>query len=139
MIVLDTNVLSALMRPEPDPALDSWLDSLPPESVWTTTVTLFEVRYGLELLPAGRRRRRLEDAFVAVITGEIAGRVLMFDEAAALAAGTIAGALHRAGRNVEIRDIQIAGIVAARKATLATRNMRDFKGLGLPLIDPWSA
>lgn len=139
MIVLDTNVLSALMRPEPDPALDSWLDSLPPESVWTTTVTLFEVRYGLELLPAGRRRRRLEDAFVAVITGEIAGRVLMFDEAAALAAGTIAGALHRAGRNVEIRDIQIAGIVAARKATLATRNTRDFKGLGLPLIDPWSA
>lgn len=139
MIVLDTNVVSALMRREPEAVVLAWLDSLPSESVWTTSVTVFEARLGLEILPVGRRRRELEDAFAKVVEEDLEGRVLSFDQAAAHAAGRIAAERRRSGRTVEIRDVQIAGIVSARKATLATRNTRHFEGCGLALIDPWSA
>jgi predicted nucleic acid-binding protein len=138
MIVLDTNVVSALMRSEPDPVVVAWLDSLPPESVWTTSITVFEVRLGLEILLAGRRRWELEEAFAKALEEDFESRVLPFDQAAAQAAGRIAAERRRAGRTVEIRDIQIAGIVNIRKATLATRNTRHFEGSGLVLIDPWS-
>lgn len=138
MIVLDTNVISALMRSEPDPTAMAWLDELPPESIWTTSVTVFEVRLGLELLAAGRRRRQLEDAFAKALEEDFENRVLPFDQAAAQAAGRIAAERRHAGRTVEIRDVQIAGIVNARKATLATRNTRHFEGCGLTLVDPWS-
>lgn len=139
MIVLDTNVVSALMRREPDPVVVAWLDSLPAESVWTTSVTVFEVRLGLEILEAGRRRRQLEEAFAKTLEEDFENRVLPFDEASAQAAGRIAAERRRAGRTVEVRDVQIAGIVKARKATLATRNTRHFEGCGLVLVDPWSA
>lgn len=138
MIVLDTNVVSALMRRDRDEIVVAWLDGLPAESVWTTSITVFEVRLGLELLAAGRRRRLLEEAFKKALDEDLEGRVLPFDEAAAQSAGRIAAARQRAGRTVEIRDIQIAGIAAARKATLATRNLRHFEGLGVTLVDPWS-
>lgn len=138
MIVLDTNVISALMRPEPPSAVVEWLDGLPPESIWTTSVTVFEVRLGLEVLAVGRRRRQLEEAFEIALEEDFEGRVLPFDKAAAQAAGRIGAERRRAGRPIEIRDVQIAGIVSARKATLATRNTRHFEGAGLTLIDPWS-
>jgi len=138
VIVLDTNVVSALMRSEPDPNVVSWLDSLPAESVWTTSVTVFEVRLGLEILVEGRRRRHLEEAFAKALEEDFEGRVLPFDQPAAEAAGRIAAERRRVGRIVEIRDVQIAGIVKARKATLATRNLRHFEGCGLALVDPWS-
>jgi toxin FitB len=98
VILLDTNVVSALMRSEPDPIVVAWLDELPPESVWTTSITRLRDSHGLGL--AAERRR--------------------------------------AGRTVEIRDVQIAGIAAARKATLATGNLRHFEGLGLALVNPWA-
>ena len=139
MIVLDTNVVSALMRREPDPVVVAWLDELPPESVWTTSITVFEVRLGLEILAAGRRRRQLEDAFAKALEEDFESRVLPFDQAAAQAAGRIAAERRRAGRPVEVRDVQIAGIVNVRKATLATRNTRHFEDCGLVLVDPWSA
>lgn len=139
MIVLDTNVISALMRREPEPQVVRWLDGLPPESVWTTSVTVFEVRFGLEILAAGRRRRLLEEAFSRALEMDFEGRVLSFDHAAAEAAGRIAAERRREGRPVEIRDLEIAGIATARKATLATRNIRHFEELGLTLVDPWSA
>lgn len=139
MIVLDTNVLSALMRREADPIVVAWLDRQPPESNWTTAVTVFEIRFGLEILASGRRRRSLEDAFAKVLDQDFDGRVLPFDPTAAEAAAAIAAAQRRAGRPVEIRDVQIAGIVAARKASLATRNIRHFEGSGIALIDPWSS
>jgi predicted nucleic acid-binding protein len=139
VIVLDTNVVSALIRREPEAVVVAWLDRLPSESVWTTSVTVFETRLGLEILPTGRRRRELEDAFARVVEEDLEGRVLPFDQAAAHAAGRIAAERRRSGRTVEIRDVQIAGIVSARKATLATRNTRHFEGCGLALIDPWSA
>ncbi|HSS78273.1 MAG TPA: type II toxin-antitoxin system VapC family toxin [Thermoanaerobaculia bacterium] len=138
MIVLDTNVVSALMRKEPDPLAVSWLDGLPPESIWTTSITVFEIRLGLEILEAGRRRRQLEESFAKALEEDFEGRVLPFDQIAAQAAGRIAAERRRAGRTVEIRDIQIAGIVNIRKATLATRNLRHFEDCGLVLVDPWS-
>lgn len=139
MILLDTNVLSALMRRDADPVVVAWLDGLPAESVWMTSITVFEVRLGLELLEAGRRRRELEEAFAKALEEDFEGRVVPFDQAAAQAAGRLAAERRRAGRTVEIRDIQIAGIATARKATLATRNLRHFEGLGLVLADPWMA
>lgn len=139
MILLDTNVLSALMRREADPAVVAWLDSQPPESIWTTAITVFEIRFGIEILERGRRRKNLEDAFAKALEEDFEGRVLVFDQAAAEAAAAIAAEQRRAGRPVEIRDVEIAGIAAARKATLATRNTRHFEGTGIALIDPWSA
>ena len=126
------------MRSEPEPLVVAWLDGLPPESIWTTSVTVFEVRLGLEILPAGQRRHQLEEAFAKALEEDFEGRVLPFDQVAAQAAGRIAAERRRAGRPVEIRDIQIAGIVNVRKATLATRNTRHFEGCGLVLVDPWS-
>lgn len=138
MIVLDTNVLSALMRREADPVVVAWLDTQPPESIWTTAITVFEIRFGLEILANGRRRRSLEDAFAKALDEDFDGRVLPFDQTAAEAAAAIAAEQRRAGRPVEIRDVEIAGIAAARKATLATRNTRHFEGTGIALVDPWS-
>jgi predicted nucleic acid-binding protein len=97
------------------------------------------VRTGLELLEPGKRRRGLEEAFAQLLRSDLEGRVLSFDQSAAVAAGTLAAAGRRAGRPGEIRDIQIAGIATARKATLATRNTRHFADLGIELINPWSA
>jgi toxin FitB len=139
MILLDTNVVSALMQRDADPAVIAWLDAQPPESIWTTSVTVFEVRFGLEILPSGRRRRALEAAFQAMLDEDLEGRIVAFDETATQAAGRIAAERRRLGHPVEIRDVQIAGIAAARRAAIATRNVRHFEGLGLALIDPWSA
>lgn len=138
MILLDTNVISALMQREPDHAVVSWLDSQPPESIWTTAITVFEIRFGLEILASGKRRRVLEDAFSDMLADDFEGRVVPFDEAAAQWAGQFAAARRRTGRSIEIRDVQIAGIAAARKAAIATRNVRHFEGLGPRLLDPWS-
>ena len=137
MIVLDTNVLSVLMRRDTDPIVVRWLDRQSSESIWTTAVTVFEIRFGLDLLPPRRRRRGLEDAFRTILDEDLDGRILPFDQAAAEASATISAHRRRAGRPVEIRDVQIAGIVAARKARLATRNVRHFDGLNIALIDPW--
>jgi predicted nucleic acid-binding protein len=138
VIVLDTNVISALMRVEPEAEVAEWLDAQPSESVWTTSITVFEVRVGLELLQPSRRRQRLEAAFERLLSEDLAGRALSFDLAAAQAAATVTARLRRAGRPVEIRDAQIAGITIARRATLATGNARHFRDLGVRLVDPWS-
>jgi toxin FitB len=137
VIVLDTNVLSALMRTRPEPPVVQWLDRQPADSVWLTSVTVFEARFGVALLPKGRRRTALERAFEHVITDDLAGRVLTLDEAAASTAAQIAADRQRAGRTVDLRDTLIAGIAQARRATIATRNLRHFEGLDVPVVDPW--
>jgi len=114
MIVLDTNVLSALMRREADPAVVAWLDLQPSESVWTTAVTVFEIRFGLELLAPGRRRRQLEDAFSRGLDEDFQGRILPFDHEAAQEAASRAAERRAVGKPVDFRDIEIAGIVCAR-------------------------
>src|SRR5207237_164922 len=119
VILLDTNVLSALMREAPEAAVIGWLDRQPAESIWISSVTLFEVRLGLGLLPAGRRRRALDAAFARLLEEDLQNRVLDFDSSAAIEAATIADERQRAGRPVDLRDTQIAGIALARRATLA--------------------
>jgi toxin FitB len=139
VIVLDTNVLSALMRTKPDAVVVEWLDRQPADSVWVTCITVFEARFGLALLPKGRRRSRLEQAFDRVLTEDLASRVLNLDETAAGTAGLLAAERQRAGRVVDLRDTLIAGIAQARRATIATRNTRHFEGLDIPIVDPWHA
>ena len=125
------------MQREADPAVVAWLDSQPSESVWTTAVTVFEIRFGLELLAPGRRKRQLEDAFSRALDEDFQGRILAFDAEAAEEAASRAAERRAVGKTVDFRDIEIAGIVSARRATLATRNVRHFMDLGIELVDPW--
>ena len=139
MIILDTNVISALMVRERDPTVVAWLDRQPRRSVWTTAITVYEVRSGLEAMPEGRRRQVLELAFAHLLATMLADRALPFDIAAAEVAGKLSAAGRGRGRPMEYRDTQIAGIVLARGATLATRNVRHFEGLDLRVVNPWDA
>jgi predicted nucleic acid-binding protein len=140
LIILDTNVLSELMQQNvPDPSVVEWLDRQPAESVWITSITLFEARLGLALLPNGRRRQALELAFEHLLAEDLEGRVLDFDSSAAEAAAALAAGRQRNGRTVDMRDTQIAGIVIARRATLATRNVKHFADLTAEVVNPWEA
>ena len=138
MILLDTNILSALMRTEPDPIVISWLDRQPPESVWTTAITVFEIKLGIELLAAGQRRHQLEAAFARVLQDDLQDRILPFDRSAAERASLLAAQRQREGKPVDFRDTEIAGIALARRTALVTRNVRHFQGLEVLLINPWS-
>src|SRR5262249_9657660 len=138
VIILDTNVISALTHAGPDPAVVAWLDRQPAESVWITSITLFEARFGLALLPSGRRRQALESAFDELLNKDLENRVLDFDSAAANAAALLAAARRKMGQPVDMRDTQIAGIAVARHATLATRNVRHFADLKISIINPWA-
>jgi predicted nucleic acid-binding protein len=135
MILIDTNVLSAMMRVSGEPAVERWFDAQPPESVWTTTITIFEIRFGLALLAPGRWLDRLDDAFAHAIDDLFGGRVLPFDRTTAETAAAIAARQRQIGRPIKLRDVQIAGIAAARKATLATRNIRRFQDLRTPIAN----
>jgi predicted nucleic acid-binding protein len=137
VIVLDTNVLSGLMEPE-DSRVVAWLDEQEPESIWTTAVTIFEIRFGIALLSPERRQRQLGDAFAKVLDEDLQGRILPFDHEAATEAANRAAERRTIGKPLDFRDIEIAGIVSARRATLATRNVRHFQDLGIELIDPWA-
>ena len=139
VIILDTNVLSALMRTTPDPPVVAWLDRQPFESIWITSITVFEAHLGLRLLPRGARQRALDATFARLLEEEIEGRVLDFDRAAATEAASLAATRQKAGRPVDLRDTQIAGISLARHATLATRNVRHFAGSSVPIVNPWTA
>jgi hypothetical protein len=139
VIILDTDVLSALMDNVPEQAVVQWLDRQPAESIWITTVTLFEVHLGIGKLPAGRRRSDLQSSFVKLLEEFLENRVLDFDSAAAVEAAALAAVREHKGRPVDVRDTFIAGIALARRATLATRNVRHFKDLSVPVVDPWHA
>jgi len=137
VIILDTNVLSALMRQVPETSVVHWLDRQQADSVWITSVTLFEVRLGLAVLPKGRRRNALEAAFERLLTEDLEDRVLAFDTAAATEAAALAAGRQKAGRPVDFRDTQIAGVALSRRATLATRNLRHFQDLRVAVVNPW--
>jgi predicted nucleic acid-binding protein len=139
VIILDTNVLSALMRTAPEAVVVQWLDRQPAESIWITSITLFEARLGLALLPRSRRRQALEAAFGRLLEEDLANRVLDFDSAAATEAASLAAARQKTGRPVDMRDTQIASIALVRHAALATRNVKHFQNLNVPVIDPWEA
>jgi hypothetical protein len=137
MIILDTNVLSALMSRVPDARVIAWLDKQPRTSVWTTSVTVLEVRFGLQLMPAGKRRAALVHAFETVLSSLIDGRIASFDADSALQAADLMALRHQQGRPGDLRDTMIAGIVVARHAALATRNTAHFEDLSVPVINPW--
>ena len=137
MIVLDTNVLSALMRRSPDGTVVRWLDEQPRTSVWTTSITVLEIQYGMQILPAGKRRTLLMSAFEAVLANQIGHRIAPFNTAAAQRAGELMAIRHKNGRSVELRDTMIAGIALARRATLVTRNTPHFDDLSVPIVNPW--
>jgi predicted nucleic acid-binding protein len=138
MIILDTNVLSALMRATPERKVVAWLDQQPRTSVWTTSVTVLEVRFGLQMLAVGKKRSGLVQAFEEVLD-KIEQRVAAFDALGAQQAGDLMAARQRKGRPVDLRDTMIAGIALAHHATLATRNTAHFDDLSIPLVNPWTA
>lgn len=139
MIILDTNVLSAVIAPAPVKAVIDWIDRQDEAELYLSAVTIFEMRTGIDSLPAGRRRRELDDAFEDAVKTIIGGRVIPFDWDAASAAGRLAARRRLAGRPQDARDTQIAGIALAHNASLATRNVKHFEDIGLLIIDPWTA
>ncbi len=138
MIVLDTNVISELMRREPNPAVVAWIGSQPNATLCTTSVNKAEVLYGIAALPKGRRRAALLAAAEAVFDEDLADRVLPFDRAAAAHYADIVTARGRAGRPIEAFDALIAATALAVDAHIATRDVGGFEGLGLTVIDPWT-
>lgn len=125
------------MRAVPEPLVIAWLDKQPAESIWITTITLFEARLGLALLPEGRRREALETSFQEFLAEDLDGRILDFDSTAAERAAALAADRQQRGQPVDMRDTQIAGIVLSRRATLATRNVRHFSDLSTEVVNPW--
>lgn len=137
MIVLDTNVISELLTPAPNAVVIDWLARQHPSSVFTTAVTEAEILYGLRLLPEGRRRRDLEAAILPIFSEDFGGRVLPFHRDASNVYATIATDRRQAGRPISQFDAQIAAIAISRGASLATRNVSDFTGMNLQIINPW--
>jgi predicted nucleic acid-binding protein len=138
VIVLDTNVLSEALRPLPSPIVLDWLAAQDPLSVFTTAITQAEVLYGVETLPAGRRRTRLLAAVEKMFAEEFEGRILPFDEDVARAFAGIVAARDRAGRPISQFDAMIAAIARFHRATVATRNTTDFQNCGVGVINPWT-
>jgi len=138
MIILDTNVLSALMRQDPDSSVVAWLDRQAEKSIWITSVTVMEIEFGLQVLPPGKRRSTLTKSFENMLANEIGGRIAPFDTEAALQAAILMAARRRKGRPGEERDIMIAGVVLSCHATLATRNTSHFDDLSSPVVNPWT-
>ena len=139
MVVLDTNVVSELMRTTPSAEVLVWMDKLPPRELFVTAVTEAEVRTGIAILPAGARRWGLADAAERTLGGLFAGRVLPFDSSAARAYADIAAASRAAGHPISQSDCQIAAIARSRGMAVATRNVRDFSETGAEVIDPWAS
>ncbi len=138
MIVLDTNVLSELMRPVPDPAVAGWVASRPASELATTTVTQAEILHGIARLPSGRRRDALQRAAAAMFEEEFGDRVLPFDASAAPHYAALRASRERGGRPMSAFDAQIAAIARAHRATIATRDLGRFEGCGVPVVDPWA-
>ncbi|HEY8707510.1 MAG TPA: type II toxin-antitoxin system VapC family toxin [Burkholderiaceae bacterium] len=139
MIVLDTNVVSEPLRPEPDAAVVEWLNRQEPRTLYLTTVNLAELLAGIETLPAGRRRDALKQALTEQMMPLFEGRILAFDEPAAAAFARINASAMAAGNTIGFADGAIAAIASAHGFMVAKRNVRDFKGTGVEVLNPWQA
>lgn len=137
MIVLDTNVVSEIMRPAPDSTVLSWLNTQVAEELWLNSVVVSELLFGIARLPAGARKWQLTATFAAMLEQDFAGRVLPVDLEAAVIYAELAAGCEAKRRPVEMADAQIAAICLAQGAKLATRNLKHFEGLGLVLVNPW--
>lgn len=138
MILLDTNILSELMRAVPEKGVEQWLADQPDASVFISAITEAELRYGVALLPAGKRRSALAAVIEDMLGEDFTGRILPFDSAAAVAFAEIAATRRQAGRPIAQADAQIAAIARSRGAALATRNVPDFEGCGIDVVNPWT-
>lgn len=137
MIILDTNILSELIRHTPEPAVLTWLDALPSQELATTAITAAELLYGVSRLPEGQRRATLTGAVQAMLAEDFAGRVEPFNARAADHYAAVVTRRERLGRPIGTADAQIAAICQARGCALATRNIRDFTDTDIELINPW--
>lgn len=137
MMVLDTNVVSDLMRDHPSREVIVWLDELPTRELFVTAITEAEIRTGIAFLPEGRRRQGIADAAETVFDRLFFGRILPFDSGAARVYAEIIAARRAAGHPLSQSDGQIAAIARSRGMSVATRNVRDFTGVGVDVIDPW--
>jgi toxin FitB len=135
--LLDTNVLSELLRAAPNPAVMAWITTQSAEGLFVTSVTEAEMRLGVRLLPAGKRRQSLETALTAMFAEDFARRILPFDSAAVPAYVEVVYKRRATGRPISQFDAQIAAIALCHGDKLATRNVSDFEGCGLSLVDPW--
>jgi toxin FitB len=138
VIILDTSVLSALMRDVPDRTVLEWLDRQPEYSIWTTAISVFEIHAGLEHMPAGKKKSALAEEFARLLD-EIHHRISVFGEEAARQSAKLAAERQKRGQPGEIRDTMIAGIVLAQNATLATRNTGHFSDIAAKIVDPWNS
>jgi len=138
MIILDTNVLSELMRPEPSPIVVTWVKKQPGTELFTTSITEAEIFYGIQLLTKGKRREGLLTAAEAMFAEDLAGHVFGFESEAARAFSLIAAHRRALGRPISHADAQIAAIAKVRGAKLATRDIADFDDCGLDVVDPWN-
>lgn len=139
MILLDTNVLSELMRAKPDPKVLAWVDAQPASELVICAITVAEILYGIARMPDGKRKQGLLDLAAAMFDEDFAGNILPFDADAAVHYAEIAAQSEARGRVVEMADAQIAAIGRLHDAVIATRNIRHFESLGVDLVDPWSA
>ncbi len=139
MILVDTNLLSELMKPAPNERVMRWFADQPASGLYTTSIAQAEILHGVMLLPAGRRRNAIEVAAEAMFKEDFGGRILPFASDAAQPYARIAADRRRAGRPISQFDAQIAAIARATGAAIATRNVTDFEGCGVKVIDPWQA
>ena len=139
MIVLDTNVLSELMRAEPAAVVLRWIDNQAAEELFTSAITMAEVLHGIERLPDGKRKHGLKTHALAMFENDFSDRILPFDTYAALHYSTLVTTREKSGKPVGLADAQIAAICRAQRAKLATRNVKDFEGTGVNIINPWDA
>jgi predicted nucleic acid-binding protein len=137
MFLIDTNVISELMRATPAPSVLSWFSTQDPSTLYLSAVTEAELRTGIAILPEGQRREGLKAALDATISEDFEGRILPFDTDAAKAYAEIASIRRAAGRPIADADCQIAAIARAAGAIVVTRNLRDFEGCGVDLVNPW--
>jgi len=138
MIVLDTNVLSEVLRPAPDSRVMAWLALQPRSALFTTTITEAEILYGVRLLADGSRNEALSITIEDIFDKDFAGRLLSFDSDAADMYADIAASRRNSGRPISQFDAMIAAVTKSRGATLATRNVRDFVNCGVAIVDPWA-
>ncbi len=137
MIVLDTNIISELMKPVPDANVVAWLDAQETTHLFVTTISIAKINYGLSILPKGKKREQLEGAFIGALEDAFDRRILSFDKSAAFTYGKLMESRKSLGRPLSILDGQIAAITHSSKASIATRNVRDFEYCEIAIVNPF--
>ncbi len=139
MIILDTNIVSELLRPTPEPKVEAWLAAQEGAQIYLTSISEAELRFGVAILAAGQRRDALSQAIDGMLREDFRDRILSFDSAAAEAYAIIGAERRKAGQPISQFDCQIAAIARTQGASIATRNAKDFEGCGIDVVDPWGA